>query len=164
MVLLKDTFTTMSKEKIQQAITNGDPIRSLCWKEPFGSLMLPPYNKVETRTWKTNVRGLVLIVLSQPYNPAQIVELCGLNQGALITRTLTGHDGFMKSCAIGIGRLADCRHLREDDKHFLEWTPSLGERYAHIYEDVYRIETIPMKGHQGWRFVPDEIRKQIKLI
>jgi hypothetical protein len=34
-------------------------IRALTWKEPYASLML--HGKIETRTWYTKYRGLVLI-------------------------------------------------------------------------------------------------------
>lgn len=34
------------------------PLRALSWKEPYATLML--HGKVETRTWPTDYRGLVL--------------------------------------------------------------------------------------------------------
>lgn len=155
----------MSRETIEQAIANGDPIKALNWKEPFASLMLPPHNKVETRTWNTHIRGLVLIVASiQPYMYREIRELCGLEQAIEINNLFEGHNGFMNGAAIGIGRLVNCRKLRKDDKHFLLWEDGMEERYAHIYEDVHPIEPFAFKGGQKWKIVTDEVRSQIKLL
>lgn len=49
-------------------------IRALWWREPYASLMLQ--GKVETRTWNTNYRGLVLICASiKPYDDADILRI-----------------------------------------------------------------------------------------
>jgi hypothetical protein len=153
----------MSKTTIEQAVANGDPIKALNWRQPFASLMLPPYNKVETRTWNTHVRGLVLIVASiKPYDHHEIGHLMGFANREDVYRQ-AGHDGFINGCALGIGRLVDCRKLRKDDKHFLLWEDGMEERFAHIYEDVHPIEPFAFKGGQKWKIVTDDTRKQIKL-
>ncbi len=164
----------MSKETIEQAITNGDPIKALNWKEPFASLMLPPHNKVETRTWLTHIRGLVLICTSlKAYDTTDMYDLCGgQGQTVEIRRLLKENSPFsfdqrnggLLGKAIAIGRLVDCRKLRKDDKHFLLWEDGMEERYAHIYEDVHPIEPFAFKGGQKWKIVTDEVRSQIKLL
>src|SRR5690606_24193687 len=113
---------------------NEEKILALSWKQPFGTAML--YGKIETRTWYTDYRGLVLICTSkQPYNE-EIVKL------------ISGEDLFVKMCiamskdtgtldlngyAIAIGRLKHCRDMSPEDeeKAFVKYRPDL---YSHIYE------------------------------
>ena len=48
-----------------------EPIKALSWKQPYASLMLK--GKIETRSWPTNYRGLVLICASKaPYSIKEI--------------------------------------------------------------------------------------------
>jgi len=153
-----------AKYGIRNRIEDGDPIKALCWKQPFASLMLPPWNKVETRTQRVNYRGLVLIVATaSPYSDRQLIELCGGEQALMLQMKVSGHDGYMNGYAIGIGTLQDCTEIREGDKTFIKPEHHAG-RYAWRFGDVFAIEPIPMKGFQGWRNVDDEVRSKIVLL
>ena len=140
------------------------PVKMLCWKQPFASLMLPPYNKVETRTKIVNYRGLVLIVATEkPYRDIDLIKLCGGPRALAIETLVAGHDGYMNGCAIGIGYLHACRHLKDIDKTYLHPSQHTG-RYGWFFKNVFAIEPIPMKGFQGWRNADVELRSRIKLL
>jgi hypothetical protein len=140
---------------------NHEKILALSWKQPFATAML--FGKIETRTWYTDYRGLVLICTSkQPYNDV---------------KSICGEDLFIKMCiamaadtktldlygyAIALGRLKHCRTMQPNDqeKAFVKYRPDL---FCHIYEDVKRIKPFQWKGTQGWKNVDQAIHK-IELI
>lgn len=139
----------------------NETLRALSWKQPYATLML--HGKIETRTWYTKYRGLVLICASKlPYHQEVFHEISGKEQYKRIWEnvdpddTITGH-------AIAIGRLVDCRSMliRDEDKCFVKYHPDL---YCHIYEDVKPIVPIPWKGSQGWKTVDPEFIKTIKFL
>ncbi len=150
------------KEKKMLEMFKNEPVRVLTWKEPFATLMLA--GKIETRTWNTNYRGLVLIHAAQKaYTEMQMIGISGerQTQNALVTlngmgvRENPGH-------IIEIGRLVDCRKMEkaDEDACFVMFNESL---YCHIYEDVQPIIPIPHKGKQGWCTAKPELLEQIKL-
>ena len=146
-------------------LQRGFTVKALSWKEPYGSLMLPPYNKIETRTWDTSYRGLVLICCSKKqYSADQVINISGNNQFARIAAVMmSGELKTNDGMAIAIGRLIDCRLMGSNDteKTFTLWYP---HTYCHVYTDVTPIVPFPWKGSQGWRTVPKSIIDQIKLV
>jgi len=140
----------------------SQPIRALSWKQPFASLMI--YGKIETRTWPTTYRGLVLICASkQPYSVAQVQNICGDHQfdrvmDAMVAlswhRTL-GH-------AIAVGRLVDCRPMRpkDEDKCYVQCYPDL---WCHVYEEVMPIVPFPWLGSRGWKILTNADKTKIEL-
>lgn len=137
-------------------------LRVLTWRQPYATLMLPPFNKIETRTWQTKYRGWVAIHAAKTvYSTSQLKEIAG-NQYERLMDTITDHD-FHKGSIIAVGYLTDCRRmLPEDaDKSFVEYRPHL---WCHIYEKVIEINPIPFKGQQGWaRMTQGFIRENIPL-
>jgi hypothetical protein len=141
-------------------------ILALSWKQPYAQLML--HGKIETRTWKTNYRGLVLICSSiKGYNSFQIEDISGNMNKIILAILRPDQDCAIPSPypfgeAIAIGRLIDCRPMvRVDEfKTFVLYRPSL---YCHIYEDVTAIKPIPFKGSQKWQKVSQDIINQIKF-
>ena len=136
------------------------PIRALWWKEPYGTLML--HGKIETRTWSTNYRGLVLICCSkQPYYVDSIRKISGLIQLNRMVPFVpkTPPNGM----AIAVGELIDCRPMTKDDEDacFVEYWNGL---WCHVYKNVRPIEPFPLKGSQGWRKLDDEIISKIKFL
>lgn len=153
-----------SAHEMHKSIQSGDTIKALCWKQPFASLMLPPWEKVETRTQRVHYRGLVLIVATKvPYSDRELIEMCGGQQALMIEMKVPGHDGYMNGCAIGIGKLEGCGPIHPMDKTYIKPALHTG-RYAWQFSNVHPIEPIPMKGFQGWRNVDKELRAQIKLL
>jgi hypothetical protein len=144
--------------------TPDQELRALSWKQPFAELMLR--GKIETRTWKTNYRGWVLICASKkPYPPRELDEISGPIQYYRICKTLSDPNGvwdkLQHGVAIAIGRLVDCRpmELKDESECFVAFNPNL---FCHVYTDVQAIKPIPWKGSQGWGKVPMEIKMQMQ--
>ncbi len=138
-------------------------IKALSWKEPYASLML--HGKIETRTWNTNYRGLVLICASQkPYKKAEFMVISGYAQSQRIFTTLNNltHKEQLGK-AIAIGELIHCRLMQpeDEDKCFVKYAPG---KFCHIYTNVQAIEPFDWKGCQGWKNVTQEIINKIKFL
>lgn len=145
----------------------NQPIRALSLRQPFASLMLPPFNKIETRTWSTNYRGLVLICASQKGYPWNVVrDICGAKQFNRITNFIGTHKLRLSATdghAIAIGNLVDCRPMtkEDEDKCFVQHFPDL---WCHVYENVRPIKPFPWKGSQGWKTLTEEQTRKIEVI
>lgn len=142
---------------------------ALSWKEPFAGLMLPPFNKIETRIWRTNYRGLVLICASQKgYNLPQLQIISAQEQIEKINgiylneKVFNGMPDYFGH-AIAVGRLSECRPMQKSDeeKCFVRYHSDL---FCHIYSDVRPIKPMPWKGSQGWKEVPQDFINQIQYL
>lgn len=138
---------------------------ALSWKQPFASAML--YGKIETRTWETSYRGLVLICSSKvAYDQATVQRICGpdLFYKMCVAMNLTPnfHTIDFHGYAIALGTLIDCRQMVKEDeeKTFVRYRPDL---YCHVYEDVKAIHPFPWRGTQGWKEVDAETKNKIIL-
>jgi len=163
-------YRELTKDGMQEIITKPEssplymPIKALCWKQPFASLMLEPHCKVETRPRRIAYRGLVLIVATaSPYKDHELVQLCGGEQALMNELRVAGHDGYVNGAAIGIGLLWKCCKIQDDDQTYIDPAHHVG-RFAWHFKDVFAIEPIPLKGFQGWRNVHQELRNQIVLL
>ena len=161
-----------------------EKILALSWKQPYAELML--HGKIETRTWKTDYRGSVLICASKKlYNEQEIISISGVNQYERIKNILIpyliqnarDYTGY----AIAIGNLVDCRPMTkaDEDKCFVEyrksWTVDVKNKktgkikivqkklWCHVYENVQRIEPFLWKGTQGWKTVEPNIIDTIEI-
>ena len=141
------------------------PMRALTWKQPFAELML--HKKIETRTWPTSYRGLVLICAGTiSYSNRELTQMVS---GEVWERHRDLFDNIARAgflyCgkAIAIGTLVDCRPMLPQDavNCFVDYKPGL---WCHVYENVQQIEPVNWKGSQGWRNVPDEFKKLIKIL
>lgn len=137
-------------------------MRALSWKEPFATLML--HGKIETRTWSTKYRGLVLICASKvKYNKKQLTNISGhdIHIMTRIQETLTEDFYATVGHAIGVGELVDCRRMKleDEDDCFVKYYPDI---WCHVYENVRAIEPIPYKGQQGWKRLEEKFINQIK--
>lgn len=138
----------MTLEEILEDIREGASIRSLVWREPFGSLML--HGKVETRTWDTKYRGYVLICTAQrSYRVDEILEVSGMpNFNRMVEKELLLKNGR----AIAIGKLVGTHLMQKEDEEstYVKYAASK-LLYCHTYKNVVPIDPFPFKGHQGWR-------------
>lgn len=151
----------------------NEPIKALSWKEPYGTLML--HGKIETRTWNTSYRGLVLICLSKAaYVQTAMFQIAGHMQNKRIgdIMGLYGPDYNMRGMAIGIGRLVDSRPMTSADQDacFVQYHPGWVNHngkfiklYCHVYQDVRPIEPFPWKGSLGFTNVGQETIDRIKF-
>src|SRR5687767_12303739 len=96
----------------------NEPMKALSWKEPYGSLMLPPVNKIETRIWPTKYRGLVLLCASKAEYPWNVVrDIAGTNQFDRILDIHKQHPAAsVHGHAFAVGRLVDCRPMIKKDE------------------------------------------------
>lgn len=169
-------------ENLILPIILNEPVLALSWKEPYASLML--HRKIETRTWSTKYRGLVLICASKAPYPFEVVNniISGSHQTNRIWETLNYEmpkDTFGK--AIAIGRLVDCRPMTKADEDlcFVEYKePWIEKRpskktgntihrdkmlWCHVYEDVKPIIHMPWHGCQGWKKLEEEFISKIQI-
>ncbi len=144
-----------------------EKINALSWKQPFADLML--HNKIETRSWSTKYRGLVLICASkQRYNFDELFRISGEWQIKRISYILgkTSKSWYLDNRlgkAISIGRLVDCRPMQkeDEDKCFVNYQSDL---FCHIYKDVQPIEPLDWTGSQRWKEVPIEFKEKITIL
>jgi hypothetical protein len=127
-------------------------IRTLNWKEPFASLMLE--GKIETRTWNTSYRGLVVICTSKEgYSKNELKYLSGIRQSKRIIQMKKDQEKHIPpGHAVAIGNLIECRPMTKEDEHlcFVKYKPGL---FCHIYEDVRHIKQFSWPGYQGWKIL-----------
>jgi len=132
-------------------------MRALSWKEPYGSLML--HGKIETRTWRTDIRGPILICCSKKgYTVKQVYDISGSAQLTRATMCLHKDENWkwdgMNGLAIAIGTLAKCRPMRKENEDlcFVQYHPDLWE---HVYENVIAFPNpIEIKGQMGFFNIP----------
>lgn len=141
----------------------NEPMMALSWKQPFASLML--LGKIETRTWNTKYRGLVLICASKSsYNESQVMALSGevYTQKAFVDLLQRGIKEEVGK-AIAVGRLINSRPMKKEDaeKCYVKYRSDL---FCHIYEDVKAIRPFDWKGCQGWKKVDSIIRNNIHFL
>ena len=145
----------------------NEKMLALSWKQPFAELML--YGKIETRTWNTSYRGLVLICASKKgYGLEECFNIAGNDQMVRITKVLgRNNDHFLNNyragIAIAVGTLINCRPMKieDEDLAFVEYYADL---FCHVYENVRKIKPFPWKGCQGWKRVDQDIIEQIEFI
>lgn len=139
---------------------NPEPIRALSWKEPFASLML--HGKIETRTWATKYRGLVLICASKKgYTEGDLIAISGESGAQRILHFLRDYSISEQSgVAIAIGRLVDCRKMKPEDeeKTFVKYRSEL---WCHVYDQVTPISPLGWIGSQGWGKVPEATAEHV---
>ena len=155
----------IAKDKKMTDLFGTEEIRALNWKQPYASLML--HGKIETRTWDTKYRGLVLICASKlPYGfEAAHNNISGKDQWDRLWFHLDCphfYDDFPLGKAIGIGRLADCRKMTpaDEDACFVKYNENL---FCHVYEDVKSIEQFDWKGAQKWKTLDNKTINKIKI-
>lgn len=134
---------------------------------------LMKHGKVETRTWSTDWRGLVLICSSVvPFSDRELMEICGPKQFARISQVLgkKWFNSVKRGNAIAVGRLINCKSMfahqetnqtKAEALTFVKYNPSL---WLHIYEDVTAIEPFPWRGQLGWKTLTPEEKAKIKIL
>ncbi|WP_428661865.1 hypothetical protein [Runella sp.] len=122
------------------------------------------HGKIETRTWYTSYRGLVLLCASKAsYSQESVEAICGPEQFKRVIETLQYDDTLdFEGFALAVGRLVDCRPMvkADEDKAFVTYFPEL---YCHVYEDVTPIKPFEIRGCQGWKKLESGIWDQIEF-
>lgn len=142
----------------------GEEVRGITMVQPYAYLMLPPYNRIETRKWKTDYRGWVLICSSKkPFKGRDVFRKSNLKTLNLV-QTLHDAGKLINAHAIGIGRLVDCRKMEVGDAkrtYLRKRDPNL---YCHIYEHVHPIVPVPILGTQKWKRLSQEFIDNLQLL
>ena len=104
-------------------------MKAISIRQPYASWIAEGKKTIETRSWKTNYRGDMLIVSS---------------------KTLTGGKNLPKGQALGIANLADCRPMVKEDEGaaMVKSSPGLG-KYAWVLSDIRKIKPFPVQGKAG---------------
>ena len=161
----------------------SNTLRALSWKEPYATLML--HGKIETRKWKTDYRGLVLICATQkPFAIEKIKNIAGDEQYIRIVKLYYKYKYRLSRSlgnAIATGELVDCRPMteRDEDACFVQWIEPWFEEvklasgntktvkkqlWCHIYENIKPIEPFVFKGKQGWKKLNNSFMERIKYL
>jgi hypothetical protein len=146
---------------------SDEPLRALSWKQPFASAML--VGKVETRSWNTNYRGLVLICASQKgYQLNQLLDISYMELmdkmfNKISPKFLPPHFESQNGVALAVAKLVDCRPMKieDEDQTFVKFNSNL---YCHFYDDVRLIKPFSWKGCQGWKVLSEEQKSSIVFI
>lgn len=147
---------------IEKLLKNGTEIRALSCKQPYAELML--HGKIETRSWYTKYRGLVLICVSKKsYSTEQLRNISGGNQLWRMGEFLDIENPKYEGKAIAIGVLIDCRTMKpeDEDKCFVRYYPDL---WCHEYIHVTPIVPFEWKGSRKWGKVGEDIISSIKFL
>lgn len=153
-------------------------VKALTWKQPFASMM--QYGKQETRSRRSNYKGLVLICSGlQPYTEAQMADISGGFLYRKIKDTLRNKDDHQPlGHAIAIGRQTGCLNMETYMYTLKNWNPIdakilaeaktlvkyYGDLFVYTYEDVVKINPFPWSGSQGWTTLNFEQKQKIKLL
>jgi hypothetical protein len=152
---------------------SDERVLALSWKQPFASAML--VGKVETRSWNTNYRGLVLICSSKKvYSNDEVTKISGIplrDEMYVELSNFYKHSNYRNhsnyeyhgGIALAVARLVDCRPMKieDEEKTFVKFNPNL---YCHFYEDVKQIEPFYWKGCQGWKEVSNDVKSSIVFL
>jgi len=128
-------------------------VRVLTWKLPYAELMLPPMNKLETRTYSTKYRGWVLLHVAQkPFTSEDVLSLSSLAGWERIYSVLEENGKYpyqdVEGCCIAIGWLKDVRPMKPEDAHqaFVNYEPN---RFVWEFNDWHNIRPFEHEGRLG---------------
>lgn len=150
----------------------GREVRGLWLKEPFATLTAF-HGKVETRSWSTNYRGLVLICSSlKPFTNRHLFAMCGDALCHDIRKRVQPEGKSYGSMpqggvAVCLTQLVEVRKLQEHDTHFINWRSGpywATEAFAWIFDDVIPVKPVPLRGQLGMPRLSDEIKAQIERL
>lgn len=150
---------------IMESEWNKQEVKALTIKQPYASLCLE--GKIETRTWQTHYRGVVLIhaAASKPSNK-HIKEASGIEQSVRVAeavKSCTVNPDINRGKIIGIAELYDCHPMRPDhaDQCFVAYNPGL---WCHKFRNIQFLSPIKAKGLLNYWKPSQEIINQLLII
>jgi len=167
-------------------------IRTLGLYQPYAGLMLPPWNKIETRWVRAHRKppfplGKYLIYSClKSYHPEEVDSIAGNTINDELWGTIANTEVFnLCGFAIGIGDLVEVRKMEpvDQEKAFVKvdgdilsrdlcYTIEDGDteelktyiRYCLIFKNMQRIKPFHFKGKQGIGFLNEADLKKIDII
>lgn len=136
-------------------------MRALTLTQPWASLMVSGYKRVETRSWRTNIRGPVAIHAAKGFpKDAQFFaseeRVAGRISGDLPLGAI-----------IAIATLMGCRRTEDVGKQLPEVERHLGDysagRWAWFFTDIKALPFAPIscRGSLGLWLVPSSIEQDV---
>ncbi len=111
-------------------------IKALSLWQPWATWIAEGRKTIETRMWKTDYRGLLLICASKTFDHA-----AQPGGGCLLPTN------FPLGVAVCVADLVDCRRMTRADES-AAMCPCQDGRYAWVLANVRKIEPFAVKGHQ----------------
>lgn len=128
-------------------------MKALSIKEPYATLIVKGIKKIETRSYKTNYRGPLLIHASKSKVEKDI--LANKELVSLFDFEELSYGEIIGKCEIIDCIYMDEKFLEEIKKHKVEYICGdykLG-RYAWVLDKVEKLEKIPVRGNLGlWNY------------
>ena len=148
----------ITTRRIKTLLNRGAEVRALSWKEPYASMML--HGKIETRTWNTDYRGLVLMCASQKeYRKSDVLRISGYDTAQKIYELIQDEKNGL---AYAIGRLIDSRRMKPEDSERAH-VIYRKELWCHVYDSVHLIKPFTWLGTQGFKKLSSEEKLKIKF-
>ena len=123
-------------------------MKVLTLKEPFNSLIKSGYKKYETRSWKTNYRGLIYINAGLSKINLKDSRLCKLSKMASVNQGFVICKATLTDCILITKEFRDS--LSDIEKECGDFSDG---RYAWKLENVEAINPIAVKGQLGlWNY------------
>lgn len=150
----------MKLYRLEDLLQGVDSVKALSITEPYPTLIMLGDKRIETRPWKTNYRGTILIHASKTRNRkflcnADLMDRAGaLHFGSIVAvADLVGCD-LMTAESVESMR---CLNPREFSAGF--YSPG---RYEWILDNVRPVEPVSVKGQLGlWTFNTSNLKKGV---
>lgn len=137
-------------------------MKALSIKNPFASLILHGYKPIEIRSWKTNLRGELLICIALKDAPLSAVNI----NATTLTRHYWPEDFITgEGCAVCVATLTNCRPMVIEDcaKAFIPESAFRPGLWAWELTNIRPIKPFRVKGKQGL-FEVEQLYDLIKVI
>lgn len=138
---------------------NIETIRTLGFYQPFGSLMLPPFNKIETRKVKCGKKppfplGKYLFYTTlKSADDNKLYDWCGDVIMKYLKAVIDGEPTInLNGYGLGIGELTKVRPMTDEDEEqaFVgNYFETGKDNWCLIFSNVYRIEPFPFVDGEG---------------
>jgi hypothetical protein len=129
-------------------------LKALSVKQPFAYLIATGQKTIETRTWKTNYRGDVLICSGKTPHTGTLLYF---ERNTIISTSAMRyayqhktHELMQMGKALCIARLVGCRKMNDNvSDRVAAWCEYQPDTYAWVFEDVRPVDPFPIKGQLG---------------
>jgi len=117
-------------------------VKAISLHQPWASLVAAGYKRIETRSWRTRHRGMLLICATK------IPVISPERWGALREQYWRLPEAPPAGAALAIAELVECRPMVEDDEAAACCDIYQGA-VAWVLRDIRQIEPVAVRGRQG---------------
>ena len=112
-------------------------MRAISVKQPWAHWIWTGIKGIETRTWKTDYRGDILIVSSKVADEAALRTDLGISS-----------EPMLYGLALCVVDIVACHPMREDEVE-LAMCERYEKAYSWVLENIRQVEPFPVKGQLG---------------